>query len=261
MAQEEADTLWRDLKVQKCTDYFDQKVISPALKIDSITAVQKAWERTLWRVYSLATFPVNAVYTGTVIDGIIREGRAKFPAVSSVDLWKIVYAEIENHQDRRNATLNSPRAKELLKAEREQGFKYISPSSRAITEGAEAWLSAQITGMWTAFESMAEDLWETALNSKPRGLAELSGRRKGRGQERGNGSGYPVEDSKEVKLQWLQNFNYDLSKSMGTILKSKYRFDRLDGIRRAYEERSSSRRLMSFSQISLWMRLAWSATT
>ncbi|MGA9009615.1 MAG: hypothetical protein WB495_22705, partial [Xanthobacteraceae bacterium] len=66
MAQEEADTPWRDLKVQKCTDYFDQKVISPALKIDSITAVQKAWERNLWRVYSLATFPVNAVYTGTV---------------------------------------------------------------------------------------------------------------------------------------------------------------------------------------------------
>jgi hypothetical protein len=76
---------WRDLKIENCTDYFDSKVITPPLKTDSLAAVQKAWERNLIRVYSLATFPVNAVHTGTVIDRIIRETKIKFPSVDGPD--------------------------------------------------------------------------------------------------------------------------------------------------------------------------------
>jgi hypothetical protein len=228
---------WRELKVEKCIEYFDSKVLSPPLKTDSLSSVQKSWERNLVRVYSLATFPVNAVHTGTVIDGIVRENSAKFPLVDETGLLKIIHAEIKNYEVRRNQTLSGPNAKELLKTEREHGFKYISLSSRAIPEGVEAWLSSQITGMWTAFESMAEDLWVTALNAKPKGLAELSGRRKRRPKEESeNASSVVDEDGKEIKLSLLQKFNYDLSKNMGTILKSKYRFDRLDGIRSAYTE-------------------------
>ena len=39
--------------------------------------------------------------------------------------------------------------------------------------GLDAMLSAAITGTWTAYETMAGDLWETALNIHPNTLAEL----------------------------------------------------------------------------------------
>jgi hypothetical protein len=42
--------------------------------------------------------------------------------------------------------------------------------------GLEAMLSSAITGTWTAFETMAGDLWEAALNAHPDGLAELKGK-------------------------------------------------------------------------------------
>jgi hypothetical protein len=44
--------------------------------------------------------------------------------------------------------------------------------------GLEAMLSSALTGTWTAFETMAGDLWETALNLHPAVLAELRGKKK-----------------------------------------------------------------------------------
>lgn len=89
--------------------------------------------------------------------------------------------------------------------------------------GLEAWMSAQIVGAWTAFETLAGDLWEAALNSHPAGLSELKG-------PRSDGAG----DGKSVPLNILQQFKFDLSKSMGTVLKQKYSFDRLENIRDHY---------------------------
>ena len=91
------------------------------------------------------------------------------------------------------------------------------------TLGHEAWLGSQITGTWTAFEAMAGDLWEAALNYKPRELAKLSGSKHGK-------------DSKQIGLDQIQRYNFDLSTHMGTIFvgTNKYQFDRLSGIREAY---------------------------
>lgn len=42
--------------------------------------------------------------------------------------------------------------------------------------GLRAILVSQLTGMWTAFETLAGDLWEMALNVHPYGLSELKGK-------------------------------------------------------------------------------------
>jgi hypothetical protein len=91
--------------------------------------------------------------------------------------------------------------------------------------GLEAWLAAQITTMWTAFEGMSGDLWEAALNCRPKELASLSGVRQS-------------FESKEIDLNFIQKYNFDLSNRMGTIFveSNKYAFEKLDGIRCAYKD-------------------------
>ncbi len=86
-------------------------------------------------------------------------------------------------------------------------------------------MSAQITGIWTAFESMAEELWRAALNVHPEGLSELRGGKKG-----------SSADDKKIDLSYLHRHNYDLSDKMGDVLCERYSFDRLDDIRKAYRE-------------------------
>jgi hypothetical protein len=72
---------------------------------------------------------------------------------------------------------------------------------------------------------MAEGLWESTLNACPRGLVELTGNRK------------PTEEDKRtVRLSSLQKYDYDLSHHMGTLLRERYHFDRLEGMRLAYAE-------------------------
>jgi hypothetical protein len=47
-----------------------------------------------------------------------------------------------------------------------------------INLAVQAVLSSYITAMWTIFESLAEDLWEAALNHMPEGLVELKGKKR-----------------------------------------------------------------------------------
>jgi hypothetical protein len=62
--------------------------------------------------------------------------------------------------------------------------------------GLEALLFAQILGTWTAFETMAGDLWETAINLHPAGLAELKGTKKRLGgREKSKGLIAPIRNS------------------------------------------------------------------
>jgi hypothetical protein len=89
-------------------------------------------------------------------------------------------------------------------------------------------LAAVVTGTWTAFETLAESIWETALNEHPQGLAALDGVA-GKNRKRG-------DEPKSLPLPILQKYRYDLSSHMGTILKDRYPFDRLEGIQRAYSD-------------------------
>jgi hypothetical protein len=106
--------------------------------------------------------------------------------------------------------------------------------------GFEALLLSYITSMWTAFETLAGDLWESAINEKPNLLAQLKGKsnrlRKGRRAD-GFSSARTDRDedtSKSVRLDLIQFYQWNLSNKMGTVLKRKYEFSRLESIREAY---------------------------
>jgi hypothetical protein len=112
-----------------------------------------------------------------------------------------------------------------MKPEMAEAFGFLSLAALApARKGAEAWMAAQITGTWTAFESMAEDLWVAALNEHPQTLAQLAGQKNAKRDD----------DSKKIDLNDLQICGYEVRHKMGDILRSKYHFDSAAGIRKAY---------------------------
>lgn len=116
----------------------------------------------------------------------------------------------------------------------------LSATNREVWMGLDAILVGQFTGMWTAFEVLAGDLWEAALNAHPRKLSDLkAGKRKAKRPKVDVGvvsTGGQTQDDKQVPLNMLQKFDYDLSQKMGTLLRKKYNFTKLEGIQDAYWE-------------------------
>lgn len=93
--------------------------------------------------------------------------------------------------------------------------------------GAEGLLSALLVQAWTTLETLVADTWESALNIHPKTLASLAG---------GKLNKPKGDDRKQVPLDLLQRYSYNLSGSMGTLLREKYRFDSLNGAREAYRD-------------------------
>lgn len=113
-------------------------------------------------------------------------------------------------------------------------------NNAGIRAGLGAVLRGMVTGTWTAFEVLASDLWESALNAHPAGLAELKGKRPDsmptpkKPFSALGPDGDSKDSSKLVKLNYLQAHGYDLSHLMGIVLREKFNFQILDGIRNAY---------------------------
>lgn len=118
--------------------------------------------------------------------------------------------------------------------------------------GAEALYAAfcsQITSAWTAWETLATDLWEAALNYHPVGLAKLVGRKNRISKLAQSKQPEDEDDGAETKREAgprLPDFDritkgtYNAEKVMGTLLKREHKFQTLAGIRAAYSTAFSS---------------------
>ena len=122
-----------------------------------------------------------------------------------------------------------------------QPVEMLATEGSPSRQGIEALLSSCIIGIWTAFETMAGDLWQTAVNLHPRTLAELKGARKR--LLKGVDDDAPSSDDRDdpdrrnkrsVPLNDILRYEYDIRDKMGTVLRNSLRFDYLTGIREAY---------------------------
>lgn len=102
----------------------------------------------------------------------------------------------------------------------------LAATMGAMRIGAPEMLASYITAMWTIFETLAGDLWEAAINGHPSGLSGLHGKKI-------HSSGAQTEE-KTIPLSQIERYGYDLTSNMGTILREKFNFNSLNGIREAY---------------------------
>jgi hypothetical protein len=183
------------------------------------------------RCFGYAEFQV----TGTMIDPTYEmQDHPRNSEISNVA------RDIFNAMTQRNLLLRgTPQWSQYVLGALDRGtqpVRMLADSPAAV--GLSAMLSSAITGTWTAFETMAGDLWESAVNVHPNGLSELKGRRNRllKTAERQQ----PAEERddstnlKTLPLWQVQRHQFDLRNKMGTALKGQRRFDHLAGIREAY---------------------------
>ena len=127
-------------------------------------------------------------------------------------------------------------AKDIIK--RGAAVMQLLQNSMEVRVGLDAIFVSCITGTWTAFETMAGDLWEAALNAHPDRLANLKGRNRCKAQYNDNEAMQPrySVDSKQLSLDAIAKHGWSTDRMMGTILKQRYSFATLYGIRTAYSE-------------------------
>jgi hypothetical protein len=100
------------------------------------------------------------------------------------------------------------------------------PESR---DAVQATMAAMLIGLWTAFESLAQDTWITAVNARPNPLAT---RVLKRNADLGTGT-----QPKSIPPEQIIGHSFDLRNSMGTILfrQRAVDFQQLKTIRVAYK--------------------------
>jgi hypothetical protein len=104
-------------------------------------------------------------------------------------------------------------------------------------------LMSYITTTWTIIETMTGDLWEAALNAHPGTLAHLNGKSNRMKSSHGGRSESnkskedektKTKDSKLIALDSIALLGFDTRNKMGSLLRSRFEFSRLDNIRQAY---------------------------
>ncbi|MFL5328534.1 MAG: hypothetical protein ACJ8C4_06430 [Gemmataceae bacterium] len=114
----------------------------------------------------------------------------------------------------------------------------IMTSHNLVAEGLEATLISIITGAWTAFEGAAGDLWETALNLHPQILSALNGKPNRIGKEpEQREANEAIKEGRKVDWSYVDRLTsgtFNLDGKMGTLLKDKFKFSLLKGIKQAY---------------------------
>jgi hypothetical protein len=111
-----------------------------------------------------------------------------------------------------------------------------------------------ILGMWTLFESLADDLWVAALNTYPKTLSRVSGDKKRIQRLSTDRRGKPkqVQMQQQPPPEWgatvslndiheITGGSLNLGVHMGDLLRKSYDFDSLDSIRLAYSAAFSKR--------------------
>ena len=108
----------------------------------------------------------------------------------------------------------------------------------------ESLLLSELVGIWGAFETLAGDLWEEAVNCCPRYLARMGGQQKriekmvSSKTSSQTGGADQSSPGKQIDLKEIDEFTgggFDLSRKMGTFLRDwNVGFSSLEKIRRAY---------------------------
>ncbi len=123
--------------------------------------------------------------------------------------------------------------------------------------GIEATMFAQITGAWTAFEALPEDLWVSYLNANPNaGLRVLSAEPSPDDSEEVRNQKRKVRC--ELPVHLLARYDYNLKNRMGTLLRKKWDFARRDRAIDAYQ-RASGKKNASLDAIFGNKNLGWLA--
>jgi hypothetical protein len=211
-----------DLKLRACLRAFDGVEQLLTLATADLQDVANAYQRNLNRVHRLILFAPASVQVAINMQRAVDKVHKMRPRPRG-QAFKDAVKTVLRRDEKTIEAASRVRRETFTNNMETITFEILEMLSDDDPSGHEAWLAAQMSATWTAFEAMAGDLWEAALNCRPEELAKLAGKKHD-------------AESKMISLDYIQKYKFDLSKHMGTIFASKYKFDSLQGIRGAYKD-------------------------
>jgi len=198
----------------------DYESLSSSLQSASLKPVVDAFVRNIGRLSAMSVLPHYALHCGAWHQLLLSQAAFEYAGKPIVDSATMI-----EHPDISKEYLRL--AKQDLSEKHKAGMlevfdNHIEWFSRqeagTFHDGLMAMLNAQVIGAWTAFETMAKDLWVAAVNQRPKSLGGLD----------------EVSGEKVATLKDLHRYRFDLRDSMGTLLEGKIRLDSLDKFKKYY---------------------------
>jgi hypothetical protein len=230
----------RDLKYGEVAFDRGYKQLKEIVKCEALQQPANAFVANLYRVETLIQMPFTLTFLSPIFPKCILAavanvtGMAPAEAIDADEETKrAVRAEYFRLLKVEGDALDSlviESAEAAFQVSKEN-IAWIARSHSRTFDGLEALLNAVILGTWTAFETLAGDLWEAALNAAPRTLSKLKGRKSG-----AESRTTKEEPGKSISLDELHRHGLDVRQTMGTLLRSKFAFTKLGEIRLAYEK-------------------------
>jgi hypothetical protein len=215
----------------------------------SIKEISAAFTANLMRLKSMMTFPAYlANFAGVIMrltlraefertgDLTIEEQFNDGPtAMALFDRFKVLYNEYNEkiQHIRDDPVALETQARDMM--ERGGAVTVVIAGSPAAINAFEFAMMSYLTSAWTTFETAAADLWEAALNQRPQGLADLNGKKRYQKRDAKRTGDDTQKLEKLVKLDLIRGHDWDTRNKMGSILRDKFSFTTLWGIREAYE--------------------------
>lgn len=245
-----------DLKLESLfmTDPVEKARIAGPLKNECIEKVHVRYIHDMESVAFLMALPISLVkHTQLRQNAFCMAfhevvGNPRCDPQTYFDNEQAIIDAYKKHEKEALQELKSPQRSATYADQSVRQTIMLMGDNEQAERGSIALMEASLLNTWTAFETLAGDLWEAAVNAHPAKLATLKGMRKRISDRAGtktkiserdsafDQAGNPGE-SKSISLndaQWLTNGTFDLSKHMGTLHKRSMRFITLGGIRESY---------------------------
>lgn len=243
------------LKLQRLLHFAMDDTNVPSVG-ESLKTVMTAYGDNIHRLRSIVILTIFNIHFGAALERSIAlaelevNGKVDLEVASSARPQKIIDRSAQLFNEATKLEVERSK-KDLAAYDKEVKFRAFDAFTRwvmislspapQVTRGLDAMFSSLLLGTWTAFEAMAADAWEQAVNAHPKTLSELKGNWKQRFRRAAStlsavqaSPELAVLESKQVPLGLLQKYQYDLRSAMGSLLRPRFSFDRLDGIREAY---------------------------
>lgn len=228
-------------------------------KCDALSTIQnrplkmvaERFESNIERTYYLATFLPPLAF--------LNLNLGRWHGVAEERVLKGRDSRLRRHNSKLQGALNAA----LRQAQRESNYLKASfseiqqigvyaidqamqkrRSKNQFRKGVEPLIASVALAAWTAIETMSGDLWEAAVNLHPQILAQLKGSHRSwmtAGDKSRASEAFTEEDTdqetendKSIKLFQIGNYDFNISRRMGSLLRPRFGFQVLGRIRKAY---------------------------
>jgi hypothetical protein len=213
-----------------------EEIQGPSIRTEALRPVADAFIRNMKRVDQMAQMPMAIACIAATLE---KDGEFKVPLARSqpVTIPFKEYPDLNNLGSYLRPTkcltidnikwlspfMNDP---ERLKLELYGAISLVRfLMFQGLGLSVNAWLSSLIVGAWTAFETLAGDLWEEAINAHPKTLATRASQLRA------------GEQKPSISFDRLGKFGFNLAGIMGTLLRESRNnpFQTLEQIAETYQ--------------------------